>query len=245
MTNLSEPDSREVVPGRSAGTRVVPVVSGAVAAAGAPGGRAGSAGLALRGRCGGPAGSGGPGSRVVSAGGGRTVRGARSVLDAALTDAGTAPDRPGFDAVGSRQGRMHSWVLGWAHWFDPQDPRALYPMDEEGGLAVRRIAEAVVEVLLEHRSVEQVRRWVSREVFRSLSAPAEAGRARRFAARSMLRSLRLHHPAADAVESTVLIQEGERVRAVALRFDRCVSAPTARQSEPARLDWLCTAIQFG
>ena len=120
-------------------------------------------------------------------------------------------------------------------------------MDEDGGLAVRRIAEAVVEVLLEHRSVEQVRRWVSRDVFRSLTSPAEGGRPRRFAARSMLRSLRLHHPAVDAVESTVLIQEGERVRAVALRFDRCASPVTAnsRQSDPARLDWLCTAIQFG
>ena len=92
-----------------------------------------------------------------------------------------------------------------------------------------------------------MRRWVSRDVFRSLTAPIEGDRARRFAARSMLRSLRLHHPAADAVESTVLIQEGERVRAVALRFDRCVSPVTAasRQTDPARLDWLCTAIQFG
>jgi Family of unknown function (DUF6459) len=172
--------------------------------------------------------------------------GSHSVLDAALTEAGPERARTEFDVVGSRQGRMHSWVLGWAHWFDPQDPRGLYPMDEDGGLAVRRIAEAVVEVLLEHRSVEQVRRWVSREVFRSLSSPAESGRARRFAARSMLRSLRLHHPAADAVESTVLIQEGERVRAIALRFDRCVSPlAAARPAEPARLDWLCTAIQFG
>ena len=179
-----------------------------------------------------------------------------SVLDAALTKAGpgSAGSGPagsettgvGPDPSGGRPGRMHSWVLGWAHWLDPQDPRTLYPMDEDGGLAVRRIAEAVVEVLLEHRSVEQVRRWVSREVFRSLSTPAESGRARRFAARSMLRSLRLHHPAAGAVESTVLIQEGERVRAVALRFDRCVSPPAAsRPSDPARLDWLCTAIQFG
>jgi Family of unknown function (DUF6459) len=174
-----------------------------------------------------------------------------SVLDAVFTRAGD-PETRDANALcapesAGRPGRMHSWVLGWAHWFDPQDPRTLYPMDEDGGLAVRRIAEAVVEVLLEHRSVEQVRRWVSRDVFRSLTAPVEGGRPRRFAARSMLRSLRLHHPAADAVESTVLIQEGERVRAVALRFDRCASpgAGSARQSDPARLDWLCTAIQFG
>jgi hypothetical protein len=220
VTILPESDSRGSVPSRSAGasgTRLAPVVPGAPDP---------------------------PGDRPDP--GADAARSPRSVLAAALTGAGPAPDRPGFDTVGSRQGRMHSWVLGWAHWFDPQDPRTLYPMDEDGGLAVRRIAEAVVEVLLEHRSVEQVRRWVSREVFRSLSTPAESGRARRFAARSMLRSLRLHHPAADAVESTVLIQEGERVRAVALRFDRCVSPPaSARQTEPARLDWLCTAIQFG
>ena len=171
-----------------------------------------------------------------------------SVLDAAFAQTGDLDPGAEFALVGSRTGRVHSWVLGWAHWFDPQDPRTLYPMDEDGGLAVRRIAEAVVEVLLEHRSVEQVRRWVSRDVFRSLTTPVEGGRPRRFAARSMLRSLRLHHPAADAVESTVLIQEGERVRAIALRFDRCASPVTAasRQStDPARLDWLCTAIQFG
>ncbi|HEV2639720.1 MAG TPA: Rv3235 family protein [Actinocrinis sp.] len=199
--------------------------------------------------------------------------GAHSLLDAALTEAGalaagrrvragSAVDlraEPGLaaepaaesgyaeiDMVGNRPGRTHSWVLGWAHRLDPQDPRTLYPMDEDGGLAVRRIAEAVVEVLLEHRSAEQVRRWVSRDVFRSLSSPAETGRARRFAARSMLRSLRLHHPAAGAVESTVLIQEGERVRAVALRFDRCaLPSAAARLPESGRPDWLCTAIQFG
>lgn len=198
--------------------------------------------------------------------------GAHSLLDAALTEAGALAAgriRAGFavdlraepglavepgaesayaqiDPVAGRPGRTHSWVLGWAHWLDPQDPRTHYPMDEDGGMAVRRIAEAVVEVLLEHRSVEQVRRWVSRDVFRSLSSPAETGRARRFAARSMLRSLRLHHPAAGAVESTVLIQEGERVRAVALRFDRCaLPSAAARLPESGRPDWLCTAIQFG
>ncbi len=51
----------------------------------------------------------------------------------------------------------------------------------------------------------------------------------------MVRSIRMHAPGPDAVESTVLVQDGPRVRAVALRFER-----TAQD----RLEWRCTALQF-
>jgi uncharacterized protein DUF6459 len=120
---------------------------------------------------------------------------------------------------------------------------------------VRRLVEAVVDVLLERRSAEQVRRWVSREVFGLLSTVAQRRASIRFASRSTVRSIRLHTPALDAVESTVLVQDGPRVRAVALRFERS-ALPTAAQArfepgrceplryEPERLEWRCTALQF-
>lgn len=57
----------------------------------------------------------------------------------------------------------------------------------------------------------------------------------------MIRSVRLHQPAAGIVESTVVIQDGTRVRAVALRFEQ--SAPVAAQGRGG-FDWLCTALQF-
>jgi Family of unknown function (DUF6459) len=105
-----------------------------------------------------------------------------------------------------------------------------------------------VDVLLERRPAEQVRRCVSREVF-SLLSTAAPRRAARFAARAMVRSIRLHAPAADAVESTVLVQDGPRVRAIALRFERS-TMPTATQrysdyrGTSDRLEWRCTALQF-
>jgi hypothetical protein len=120
---------------------------------------------------------------------------------------------------------------------------------------VRRLVEAVVDVLLERRSAEQVRRWVSREVFGLLSTVAQRRASIRFASRSTVRSIRMHIPALDAVESTVLVQDGPRVRAVALRFERS-ALPTAAHStcepdrcEPVRhdadrLEWRCTALQF-
>jgi hypothetical protein len=120
---------------------------------------------------------------------------------------------------------------------------------------VRRLVEAVVDVLLERRSAEQVRRWVSREVFGLLSTVAQRRASIRFASRSTVRSIRMHIPALDAVESTVLVQDGPRVRAVALRFERS-ARPTAAHAtcepercepvrhDPDRLEWRCTALQF-
>jgi hypothetical protein len=130
---------------------------------------------------------------------------------------------------------------------------------------VRRLAEAVVDVLLERRPAEHVRRLVSREVFGLLSSVARRRATARFARRCVVRSIRLHSPASDAVESTVLVQDGTRVRAVALRFERAavpiqavpiqaVPVPAAPvQAVPVqalpvqdqdRLEWRCTALQF-
>jgi hypothetical protein len=116
----------------------------------------------------------------------------------------------------------------------------------DGGAAgVRRLAEAVVDVLLERRPAEHVRRLVSREVFGLLSSVARRRATARFARRCVVRSIRLHSPASDAVESTVLVQDGPRVRAVALRFERAAAWREAAPSQDQdRLEWRCTALQF-
>jgi hypothetical protein len=171
------------------------------------------------------------------------------------------------DSAGAA-GALRSWVVGWTHRFDPPGSRRA---GEPNPAGVRRLVEAVVDVLLERRPAEQVKRWVSREVFGLLSTVAQRRAATRFAARSMVRSIRLHAPGPDAVESTVLVQDGPRVRAVALRFERTAaplnagpltpgslgfgplaagttgSGPFPTESARAdqdRLEWRCTALQF-
>jgi hypothetical protein len=139
---------------------------------------------------------------------------------------------------------LRSWVVGWTHRFDPLNARRVAEPNPAG---VRRLVEAVVDVLLERRPAEQVKRLVSREVFALLTAVAQRRAAARFAARSMVRSIQLHTPGPDAVESTVLVQDGPRVRAVALRFERISTQGYERMNGGAtqgRLEWRCTALQF-
>jgi hypothetical protein len=180
----------------------------------------------------------------------------------ALADYGGAGGEPGG------RGWLRSWVTGWTHRLDV-DARGLPQAEPIAG--VGRLAEAVVDVLLERRPLEQMRRWLSRDVVGMLTEPAPgvagvaagvgalgavagmgAGaerRAPRFASRSMIRSVRLHQPAAGIVESTVVVQDGTRVRAVALRFEQAGPASgvpygQGRHSRPVGFDWLCTALQF-
>ncbi|HWG27869.1 Rv3235 family protein [Actinospica sp.] len=180
-----------------------------------------------------------------------------------------------------QRGWLRSWVTGWTHCLDV-DPLGMPQPEPIAG--VGRLAEAVVDVLLERRPLEQMRRWLSRDVAGQLmphpptqqqphggglaggsgvgtttraagtapnsSIPSAIGfngsperRAPRFASRSMIRSVRLHQPAAGIVESTVVVQDGPRVRAVALRFEQSAPAP-GRPGRPVGFDWLCTALQF-
>jgi len=145
-------------------------------------------------------------------------------VERASPSADAVRSRPGADADGetdadlnSAAAALRSWVVGWTHRFDPLVGRRSIEPNPAG---VRRLVEAVIDVLLERRPAEQVKRLVSREVFGLLTAVAQRRAATRFAARSMVRSIQLHTPGPDAVESTVLVQDGPRVRAVALRFER-------------------------
>ena len=175
-------------------------------------------------------------------------------------DDGIDPGDGGHLGHGGHLGRGDHVQGGHGHgeFFRDADAAANAPAGVEHPqppAVVRRLVEAVVDVLLERRSAEQVRRWVSREVFGLLSTVAQRRASIRFAARSTVRSIRLHTPALDAVESTVLVQDGPRVRAVALRFERS-ALPTAAQArfepgrheplryESERLEWRCTALQF-
>jgi hypothetical protein len=234
--------------------------------------------------------------------------------------AGALADHGGAAAPPGSRGWLRSWVTGWTHCLDV-DPLGLPQPEPIAG--VGRLAEAVVDVLLERRPLEQMRRWLSRDVVGQLTGPnglgglANAGgwtsasgfagagssmgggmggrsgangrstagglsaktaagaagsvgagtapsptgsstlngplgagpaggerRTQRFASRSMIRSVRLHQPAVGIVESTVVIQDGPRVRAVALRFEQSAPAGPGRQSRPTGFDWLCTALQF-
>lgn len=181
---------------------------------------------------------------------------------ALLAVAGTV-DRSGANAdaaddtdaeLDKAAGALRSWVVGWTHRLDPLGSRRATEPTPAG---VRRLAEAVIDVLLERRPAEQVKRWVSREVFALLSTVAHRRTVTRFAARSMVRSIQLHAPGPDAVESTVLVQDGPRVRAVALRFERTGSAGGSGVSgssngsgggqerlDQERFEWRCTALQF-
>lgn len=176
----------------------------------------------------------------------------------ALADHGGAGGGPG-----GQRGWLRSWVTGWTHRLDV-DPLGLPQPEPIAG--VGRLAEAVVDVLLERRPLEQMRRWLSRDVAGQLmpeppgraigaqgatGGPADAlaaaeRRVPRFASRSMIRSVRLHQPAAGIVESTVVVQDGLRVRAVALRFEQSAPAVPGRHgtAKPGGFDWLCTALQF-
>ena len=122
---------------------------------------------------------------------------------ALLTAVGSIEERD----QGELRAALRSWVVDWTHRIEVP---AVRQVADQVAAPVRRLVEAVVDVLLERRPAEQVRRWVSREVFVLLSTVAHRRAAARFAARSMVRSIRLHVPAPDAVESTVLVQDGPR-----------------------------------
>lgn len=180
-------------------------------------------------------GTGVGGGQIASAGVGTVTRvgvdvSGRSALLTAADTIDRAEPRADTDAdLDSAAAALRSWVVGWTHRFDPLGSRRAA---EPNPAAVRRLVEAVIDVLLERRPAEQVKRWVSREVFALLSTVTQRRAATRFAARSMVRSIQLHAPGPDAVESTVLVQDGPRVRAVALRFERSVAPGFDRAGSP-------------
>ncbi|WP_036285148.1 Rv3235 family protein [Microbacterium luticocti] len=91
---------------------------------------------------------------------------------------------------------------------------------------LRNLTQGVLEVLAGVRDVHQLARWMTEDVFRSVSTraalAARARSARGVTATRPVHSIRsVHHtmPADDAVEAVVVIGGPARTRAVALRLE--------------------------
>ncbi|MDU0344381.1 Rv3235 family protein [Microbacterium sp. KSW2-29] len=123
---------------------------------------------------------------------------------------------------------------------DPGRPRSSRPRGEEffarqktstaqlppPEVFVRNIVRGILEVLAGVREVEQLARWLSEEVYRSLvtraNLAARARSARRVPARRdvhEIRSVHISSPADGVIEATVTASARTRTRAIALRLE--------------------------
>jgi hypothetical protein len=125
----------------------------------------------------------------------------------------------------TEQGRPSGSVV------DPDVTTAAHVADVQ--LVVRGVAETV----LGHRPVAQLRRWTSREVYRMLAEHPVRDRRRRFGVNATIRRLGAVFPADDAAEAMAIVEDGPRVRAIAVRCDRL-----ARAKQPR---WVCTDLRVG
>lgn len=115
--------------------------------------------------------------------------------------------------------------------FEPQPTSSVHLPDPRfwGG----RLAQALVEVLHGVRPATQVRRWLSEEVYAQVRwqsqrrqaghvqriGPPGPARGRRQPPRVVVRSVRACQPADGVAEVSVVIHDGERARALALRLE--------------------------
>ena len=109
----------------------------------------------------------------------------------------------------------HDAHLGADPDFGPQPTRRADLPDAHATAA--RIALAALEVMRGRRPAAQLLRCTSPEVYETLARrpSARAGEGRRV----RIRRIVLCHPADDAVEATVILDEGDRVRAMAMRLE--------------------------
>jgi hypothetical protein len=119
------------------------------------------------------------------------------------------------------------------HGFGPRPtPRAQLPEPRQWA---GRFVQAVIEVLAGDRSVSQLIRWADPTVLQHLQqrcAAASPSR-RQGGLRALVRSVRVTEPADGVAEVCALVLRGERVSAIALRF----------QGFDGR--WKCTALEIG
>lgn len=94
----------------------------------------------------------------------------------------------------------------------------------EPGQWAGQIAQAIVEVMSGLRPAAQVVRWTTPQVYAvvarrgALAARRRASRSRTIAQRAVVRSVHVCEPADGVAECSVVVSEGERVRAMALRL---------------------------
>lgn len=124
----------------------------------------------------------------------------------------------------TRVAANHRSVARLEEFFGPQrtPTRSLPPAET----FARNVVRGVLEVLAGVREVEQLARWLSEDVYRSLtvraSLAARARSARRVTAlrdAHEIRTVRVFEPADGIVEATVTAAARVRTRAIALRLE--------------------------
>ena len=108
---------------------------------------------------------------------------------------------------------------------DPDDPEPLshrrtfaseLPEPEKW---VRRMAQALIEVMSGARPAPQVIRWTTPEVYSAVARRnAAAGRRNIAARRAIVRQVRICEPAAGVIEACAVVVDNGRVRALAMRL---------------------------
>ncbi|MFL6109381.1 MAG: Rv3235 family protein [Marmoricola sp.] len=111
--------------------------------------------------------------------------------------------------------------------------------DSELDAFATRFAQAIVEVIGGDRSVQQLMRWTTHEVYDDLARRSNAlqrtipADQRRRRLRAQVRSVHLSRPQPDAAEVSIHVRHGQRSRAIAVRIERIESR------------WRCSAMEFG
>jgi hypothetical protein len=103
-----------------------------------------------------------------------------------------------------------------------------------------RFAQAIVEVIGGDRSVYQLMRWTTDDVYEdlyrrssTLQRAAATGDPRRRRLRAQVRSVHLSSPIPNVAEVSIHVRHGRRSRAIAVRIERVEGR------------WRCSAIEFG
>lgn len=110
-------------------------------------------------------------------------------------------------------------------------PRPTEPIPDPGPIAAT-VALAVMEVKRGWRQVSQLARWVSPRIYSQL-CDEQIKPQPRPSPGLRLHRVRQTRPAPEALEASVVVKDGDRLRAVAIRF------------ELRRGDWRATAIHVG
>ena len=111
--------------------------------------------------------------------------------------------------------------------------------DSELDAFATRFAQAIVEVIGGDRSVQQLMRWTTHEVYDELARRSNAlqrtipSGQRRHRLRAQVRSVHLSRPQPDAAEVSIHVRHGQRSRAIAVRIALIENR------------WRCSAIAFG
>ncbi len=108
---------------------------------------------------------------------------------------------------------------------DPADPelpghrRTMASELPEPEKWVRRMAQALIEVMSGARPAPQVIRWTTPEVYSAVARRnAAAGRRSIAARRAVVRQVRICEPAAGVIEACAVVVDNGRVRALAMRL---------------------------